>query len=109
MKIVIDTKEDLHNLRHIIQLLHAISVNGGGSKKYLYENSSQLFSDAPSSITPSPAPEAPGLFNMFDSSTGGTSSLSSSSVPSSPIDIPSIFQEKKDDNTRDFLDSLQVY
>jgi hypothetical protein len=107
MKIEIDTKEDLHNLRHIIQLLHAIS-GSVGAKKYGYDSSPSLFTDATPSHTPQPTAEtSASMFNMFDSS--GSSSSSSSS---DPLGIPSIFQEqpKKDDNNqKDFLESLQVY
>jgi len=106
MKIVIDTKEDLHNLRHIIQLLHAISVNAGSRKKYDYDTSPDLFSESSSPSSSSPIPETPtGIFNMFD-----TSSSSSSSPSSSVTDIPDIFQQKKeDDDPSNLADSLQTY
>ena len=99
MKIVIDTKEDLHNLRHIIQLLHAISVNAG-SKKYDYGSSPDLFSDS-SSSSPSPVPETPsGIFNMFDAPSSSSSST----------EIPDIFNQKKDDDdSKGLMDSLQTY
>ncbi len=101
MKIEIDTKEDLHNIRHIIQLLHSISVNGS-SKRY-ESTPSSMFSETPSApATQTPPSDGNGLFNMFDSSP-------SSPTPSSDIGIPGIFSEKKDDNSKDFLDSLQVY
>lgn len=71
MKIVIDTKEDLQNMRHILKLLHAIAGNLG---KIDYED---LYKDSGSSV-----PETPtGAFNMFDS-------------PSS-----NLLDEKKDDDS----------
>ncbi len=107
MKVVIDTKEDVHILGHIINMLHAISANTAVKRTDYdsgFSNVNSMF-DTPSSS--SPVPETPsGMFNMFDSS-------SSSQAPSSSMtDIPSIFDEpKKDDTnkTRDFIDSLQVY
>lgn len=86
MKIVIDTKEDLHNMRHILRLLQAISINAG-SGKYDFNDE---YNDSGQS---SPVPETPsGIFNMFDSS------------PSS-----SVLEEKKDEDRNDLSDSLQVY
>ena len=106
MKVVIDTKEDIHILGHIINMLHAISANTAVKRNDYdsgYSGSNPLF-DAPSSS--SPVPETPsGMFNMFDS---GPSSDSSSTTSG----IRSIFDEPKKDNaskTRDFIDSLQVY
>jgi len=105
MKVVIDTKEDVHILRHIINMLHAISANTAVKRNDYdsgYPCSNSLFdSSGPSS---SPVPETPsGIFNMFDSP---------SSPSNSDTGIPSIFDEpKKEDTnkTRDFIDSLQVY
>lgn len=101
MRIEIDTKEDLHNIRHIMRLLQAISVNAGNSKEYVDSNMFSESSSLSSSSNHTPPAEGPGLFNMF-----GDSSSSSST---DSMTTPSIFQEKKDDNSKDFLDSLQVY
>lgn len=96
MRIEIDTKEDLHNIRHIMRLLQAISVNAGNSS---YDSSSFSDSSGLGSSNQTPPAEGPGLFNMF-----GDSSSSSDSTTT-----PSIFSEKKDDNSKDFLDQMQVY
>ena len=111
MRIEIDTKEDLHNVRHIIRLLQAIS---GHSGKDNYRFNDDMFSDSssPSSSAPNPVSNpdtSASLFNMFgDSSSSSTPSSSSSD---SSLGIPSIFSEPKkdEDNKKDFLDSLQVY
>ena len=104
MKVVIDTKEDIHILRHIINMLHAISAQGSTKNYNSGFSSTDSMFDTPSS-SPSPTPETPtGIFNMFDSG--------SSSSSSGMSDIPSIFDEPKKDEpgkTRDFIDSLQVY
>ncbi len=99
MRIEIDTKEDLHNIHHIIKLLNSIA--GRGSSGY----DDNLFSSSSSSqSTPPPTPEASAsLFNMFDSPS------SSSNLPQTPSTFPSIFDEKKEEDKKDFLDSLQVY
>lgn len=105
MKIVIDTKEDVHILNHIIRMLHAISATGG-SKHYDagFTSTDSLF-DSPSS---SPVPETPtGMFNMFDSGSGSSPS-SSSTTPFSLFDAANP-EKKEEDKTRDFMDSLQVY
>ncbi len=82
MKIVIDTKEDLHNMKHILRLLHAISP-GTGAK----------FDESMFNENQTPVPETPtGIFNMFDDSSSSTSTL----------------ETKKDDDNSD-LSSLQVY
>ena len=112
MRIEIDTKEDLHNVRHIIRLLQAIS---GHSGKDNYRFNDDIFSDSSSSSSssaPNPVsnPEtSASLFDMFGDSSSSSSTPTTSS--DSSLGIPSIFSEpKKDnDNTKDFLDSLQVY
>ncbi|MBN2421571.1 hypothetical protein JXB27_04805 [Candidatus Woesearchaeota archaeon] len=103
MKIVIDTKEDIHILRHVIQLLHAVSTATGARQKYGSSDSSPMFGDSSygsssslSSNTAPPVSDASSLFGMFDS----PSSDSSSIFPAA--------EEKKEDKG-DFLDSLQVY
>ncbi|MEK6886700.1 MAG: hypothetical protein AABW88_02615 [Nanoarchaeota archaeon] len=102
MKVVIDTKEDVHILKHIISMLHAISAQGS-TKNYNsgFSGTDSLF-DTSSSSQSSSVPETPsGIFNMFDTPSSSSSSGS-----------PSIFDEpKKEDTskTRDFIDSLQVY
>jgi len=98
MKIVIDTKEDVHILRHIINMLHAIS-SGVSSKHYEYSNSNMINSSIPSSST-APVSDASSLLGMFDSSSSDSSSSSFGM-----FDEP----KKEDTDKRDFLDSLQVY
>ena len=108
MRIEIDTKEDLHNVRHIIRLLQAISGHSGRDS---YRLNDDLFTESSSSSsTPNPVSNpdtSASLFNMF-----GDGSSGSSTTPSdSSLGIPSIFNEPKkdEDNKKDFLDSLQVY
>ena len=109
MKIVIDTKEDIHILRHIIQLLHAVSTSAASRQKYGSVDDSSIFNSPSSSYDSSnslssnstpPVADASPLFGMFD--TPSTSSSDSSSI------FPSSEEPKKDDKG-DFLDSLQVY
>ncbi len=105
MKIEIDTKEDLHNLKHIIQFLSVISSNISRNNYYEEQSAPSLFSDTSASQS-SQASSAPGLFNMFDSP-----SQSTQSSPSDSFSIVSDANEQKKDSTNkgDFLDSLQVY
>ena len=102
MRIEIDTKEDLHNVKHIIRLLSAISSGVSGKDSFKFND--DLFSETSSQTS---VPEtSPSLFNMFDSPSSPTSPSDSS--PSSPYG--GIFNEpKKDEDKKDFLDSLQVY
>ena len=101
MKIEIDTKEDIHILRHIVHMLNAIS-SGIGQKRYDSDFSANSLLNDSSNPSPSTAPvsDASGLMGMFDSG-----SSSSSSAPFSMFDEP----KKEDTNKRDFIDSLQVY
>lgn len=116
MKIVIDTTEDIHILRHVIQLLHAVSTATGARQKYssdsssMFGSSSSSYDSSSSSLSSNSAPpvsDASSLMGMFDSpSTSSPSSTSSDSFNS----IFSMNEEPKKDNEKgDFLDSLQVY
>ena len=115
MRIEIDTKEDLHNIRHVIQFLSAIQSSPGKHKSFTDDSSSSssfsmgsMFNEQPAQQTP-PATSA-SMFNMFadpspspapSSTDGGYSSLNSL------FNQPEV--KKEDDNSKDFLDSMQVY
>lgn len=106
MKIVIDTKEDIHILRHIINMLHAITGNVS-PRRFDSDYSNSMFdstSSSSSSQSTPPVSDASGLFGMFDSSSSSSSPSSSFSDTQGPFEEP-----KKDSNKRDFIDSLQVY
>ena len=113
MKIVIDTKEDIHILRHVIQLLHAVSSAASAKQNYGYNTAApSFFNDTPSSnsntsgdATP-PVTDAAPLFSMFDNPSSTPSGSSSDSFPSL---FPGMTEEKKDNEKGDFLDSLEVY
>jgi hypothetical protein len=100
MRIEIDTKEDLHNIKHIMRLLHAISANAGLNKSNeLFNDYSDPYSNTSSPSSSAPAESTPGLFNMFD-------------TPSTPSSTPStdpfgMFDKKEE--PKDNSDSIQLY
>ena len=113
MRIEIDTKEDLHNLRHVIQFLSAIQSNPGKNKHYddsSYSSSSSsssvmsMFGDPSPQTTPATTAST---FNMFDTPVSSTPS----STPAASESFMSLFspEPKKEDDGKDFLDSMQVY
>ncbi len=67
MKITIDTKEDKHELKKIIQLLQHISEEHVYTNTEVSANPLEMFSDEPHSSAASPTDDIAGLVNLFGS------------------------------------------
>ncbi|MFC1728340.1 hypothetical protein ACFLZ7_02655 [Nanoarchaeota archaeon] len=100
MKITIDTRDDKHEIKHLLEMLRAIA-NESPRANF---NSGNIFDDnsptvgssepysAPSSYSePSSSESSGGLFNMFDAPTTSTE------------------ESKEEENKGDLIDSLRPY
>jgi hypothetical protein len=97
MKITIDTRDDKHEIKHLLEMLRAIAnenPRANFSSGNIFDDPSPGLGSSdsePSTYSePSSSESSGGLFNMFDSTSDST-------------------EEKKEETKGDLIDTLQPY